>query len=111
MNSLEAFCRVLNLNSNPPKKLFSIFLIVFAFTAFNVQTVSAQCAEALCQADVNGNGPSPCQAKLYCSNSGSTTNGIIACTQAADTDGCGVGLFACLWSLLHVFKRCQFNYI
>src|SRR5690606_17424365 len=36
------------------------------------------------------NGPDPCEAKLYCSNSGAVQTGLIACTNAADTDGCGV---------------------
>ncbi|WP_282136831.1 hypothetical protein, partial [Seonamhaeicola maritimus] len=37
-----------------------------------------------------GNGPDPCKAKTYCSNSGAVESGLINCTTAADTDGCGI---------------------
>lgn len=59
---------------------------------FSVHILSAQtnCQVAPCAADISGNGPHPCDAKLYCSNSVSVTNGLVACTPAADTDGCGV---------------------
>ncbi|MCF1192791.1 hypothetical protein LRR18_14445, partial [Mangrovimonas sp. AS39] len=71
------------------QRVFYCFLFFGAFL-FSGNQLYAQCSEPQCQADPAGNGPSPCEAKLYCSNSSSTTNGIIACTQAADTDGCGV---------------------
>ncbi|SDB41258.1 Ig-like domain (group 2) [Flavobacteriaceae bacterium MAR_2010_188] len=36
------------------------------------------------------NGPDQCLAKRYCSNSGAVESGLINCTNAADTDGCGI---------------------
>jgi len=52
----------------------------------------AQCesSPSECQPLAEGHGPDPCDAKLYCSNSGAVEQGYIACTTAADTDGCGV---------------------
>ncbi len=47
-----------------------------------------------CQPLTQGHGPDPCDAKVYCSNSGAVETGLINCTTAADTDGCGVEAFA-----------------
>ncbi len=71
---------------------FSCCLIVFAFLQ-STTVANAQCTTPACLATTaeNGaNGPDPCDAKLYCSNSGAVQSGLIACTNAADTDGCGV---------------------
>ncbi|MCW5521192.1 hypothetical protein J1N09_15190, partial [Aureitalea sp. L0-47] len=63
------------------------------FLLFSVDSVHAQCTEPSClptSAALGANGPDPCSAKLYCSNSGAVQTGLINCTNAADTDGCGV---------------------
>ena len=62
------------------------FLFIFS------TNLMAQCESSptACQPQAGGHGPDPCDAKIYCSNSGSVEHGLIACTTAADTDGCGV---------------------
>ncbi|SDB41214.1 Por secretion system C-terminal sorting domain-containing protein [Flavobacteriaceae bacterium MAR_2010_188] len=47
-------------------------------------------AQQGCTCDDEIYGPYICYAKLYCSNSTKVSDGRIACTPAADTDGCGV---------------------
>ena len=74
------------------KKPTGLFLLTFSFILGILTTSTAQtnCQTAPCAAEVSGNGPEPCEAKVYCSNSGSVDNGLVACTPSADTDGCGV---------------------
>ncbi|WP_194408543.1 hypothetical protein, partial [Aestuariibaculum suncheonense] len=67
-------------------------ITVMLFLCFTT-TVQAQCELDECKASYIqglGNGPDPCAAKLYCSNSGAVESGLINCTSAADTDGCGI---------------------
>jgi hypothetical protein len=67
-------------------KLKGLALLLISLAAF-AQQASAQCGAT--QTDPYG--PSPCDARVYCSNN----NGVelfIACTPAADTDGAGVNL-------------------
>ncbi len=62
-------------------------LLAITSTCLNAQT---NCENPPCATAAEGNGPDPCQAKLYCSNSDAVDNGVIACTNSADTDGCGI---------------------
>ena len=74
-------------------KITSRYLLILAFILFFTPNISAQCTEPSCVAKTvaeGANGPDPCAAKLYCSNSGAVQTGLINCTNAADTDGCGV---------------------
>ncbi len=65
-------------------------LLVCCFFSATLTFAQTNCEDAPCaQADA-GNGPDICDAKLYCSNSDAVDDGFIACTTAADTDGCGV---------------------
>ena len=67
------------------------FVMLFLFAT---NTVQAQCEDgSACAANYDpgvGNGFETFKAKLYCSNSGAVENGLINCTTAADTDGCGI---------------------
>ncbi len=68
------------------------FLIVMVALAMPTESI-AQCesSPAECRPDmVVGHGTDPCNAKVYCSNSGAVESGLINCTNAADTDGCGI---------------------
>jgi len=68
-------------------------LFVVLLFLFSTDSVNAQCTEPSCLPNTaldGANGPDPCAAKLYCSNSGAVQTGLINCTHAADTDGCGV---------------------
>ncbi len=77
----------------PKFKLSIVHISVLMLLLFSANTVQAQCTEPSCvatPASLGANGPDPCNAKLYCSNSGAVQTGLINCTNAADTDGCGV---------------------
>ena len=73
------------------KKLLCCCFVLFVYLQ-STTNAYAQCQDspAVCQPDINGHGPDPCNAKVYCSNSGAVEEGLINCTTAADTDGCGV---------------------
>ncbi|WP_228851854.1 hypothetical protein [Aegicerativicinus sediminis] len=74
-------------------KGFAFWLTLILFLTFSVEQTYAQCESSPieCQPNmVDGHGTSPCMAKVYCSNSGAVESGLIACTNAADTDGCGI---------------------
>ncbi|MBT8275297.1 MAG: hypothetical protein KJO39_04055, partial [Bacteroidia bacterium] len=78
---------------SPQFKLNFFHLSILVLLLFSVDTINAQCTEPSClptSAALGANGPDPCNAKLYCSNSGAVQTGLINCTNAADTDGCGV---------------------
>jgi len=89
---------MLRLNFNPysflKKQTGSIctFLLVLIFGLITTQKTFAQtnCEIEPCAPGTVSNGPDPCAAKVYCSNSGVVPNGLINCTPSADTDGCGV---------------------
>jgi hypothetical protein len=69
------------------------FILILLLFFLPPQELQAQCesSPAICQPDMlNGHGPDPCMAKVYCSNSGAVESGLISCTNAADTDGCGI---------------------
>src|SRR5690606_16454857 len=71
--------------------------LFFLFFLFPAQELQAQCESSPpeCQPNMElGHGPDPCMAKIYCSNSGAVESGLIACTNAADTDGCGIEAFS-----------------
>jgi Secretion system C-terminal sorting domain len=73
--------------------LKSFLLTVCCLLAFSTANVQAQCSSSPPECQTNmvlGHGWSACKAKIYCSNSGSTESGLITCTPAADTDGCGI---------------------
>ncbi len=74
------------------KFILKILLLFMCFMIFVNTNSIAQCSSSPieCQPTTNGHGPDPCDAKVYCSNSGVVEQGLIACTTAADTDGCGV---------------------
>ena len=69
---------------------FMVFALFFMFS----NPIQAQCEDgSACAANYDpgvGNGFQTFKAKLYCSNSGAVENGLINCTTAADTDGCGI---------------------
>ena len=76
---------------------FTGLLILISLLILPAQQLQAQCESSPpeCQPDMtNGHGPDPCMAKIYCSNSGKVESGLIACTNAADTDGCGIEAFS-----------------
>ncbi|WP_411768812.1 hypothetical protein, partial [Winogradskyella sp. A3E31] len=88
------------LSSKIPKLAFKFLLVVLLF-GWSSQSVNAQCDDEISACSAagtgsgnnfmpTGNGPTPDMAKLYCSNSSAVSNGIINCTTAADTDGCGI---------------------
>ncbi len=77
------------------KRIAAIGFLMASMVLFFCIDVYAQCGSSPCFCEpVNpnegGHGPDPCDAKLYCSNSGAVEEGLINCTTAADTDGCGV---------------------
>lgn len=71
---------------------FKTQLLFMCFLIFFSSDLISQCSSSptTCQPTANGHGPDPCDAKIYCSNSGVIEQGLIACTPSADTDGCGV---------------------
>ncbi|WP_037374298.1 HYR-like domain-containing protein, partial [Salinimicrobium xinjiangense] len=80
-------------NGNSMINGLSGFLLILLLFFLPPQELQAQCesSPAICQPDMlNGHGPDPCDAKVYCSNSGAVESGLISCTNAADTDGCGI---------------------
>ncbi len=72
-----------------PIVLKTLSLLLMLFWTINIQA-QTNCEDAPCAQAIAGNGPIPCESKLYCSNSDAVDNGFIACTTAADTDGCGI---------------------
>ncbi len=71
--------------------MFFLPLVVLLTTSTQL---AAQCGEPECLPATDRNGPNPCMAKLYCSNSGNV-QGLVACTNSADTDGCGIDRTEC----------------
>jgi hypothetical protein len=72
------------------RQWLTVFSLLFIISAQLV----AQCGEPGCVPAVERNGPNPCMAKMYCSNSGNA-QGLVTCTNSADTDGCGIDRTTC----------------
>ncbi|SDB32959.1 hypothetical protein SAMN03097699_0737 [Flavobacteriaceae bacterium MAR_2010_188] len=66
-----------------------MFMLFFFGTSIN-ETFAQQ--QSTCDAVPGSFGPQICKAKLYQSNSSAVDDGVINCTTAADTDGCGINI-------------------
>ncbi len=69
---------------------FAFPVAIFILLPGNGLNAQTNCTDPPCANADQGNGPDPCESKLYCSNSDAVDDGFIACTPSADTDGCGV---------------------
>ncbi|MDX1471990.1 MAG: hypothetical protein R3213_10870, partial [Flavobacteriaceae bacterium] len=70
------------------KNMSTVLVLMFFFFASSHATFAQSGCE--CDDPAGSFGPEICKAKLYCSNNAIVDDGVINCTTAADTDGCGI---------------------